>query len=265
MKNYEIIQFIDRFCARNEELDTISNADLAYTILAHGYLYVRPGKPTEKFTLRVIEALKVGTTDGFNNYLEDAYCSWPLDEWIRISRANQALQVAREMFDKKYFKKQIARLDPDEECDEMLLDKYLNLMDKEQLLDFMNDVSYWRAYYMAFTTLDIENGITDELHDRCRKVNSSLPENTCGFEYLDFRENNPYYIADYLSNEEIISAIKREIIWNKSLAGHVARMRYNTNSVISMESYIELIRAYERMFGGDIYKPDIFYETLYLI
>ena len=100
---------------------------------------------------------------------------------------------------------------------------------------------------------------------RCREINPSLPEKAYGLEYLAFREKNPYYMFDYLSNEEIVDAIKHEIIWNKSLAGHVARMFYNTNSVGTMESYIELISTYERVFKGDIYKPDIFYETLNLI
>ncbi len=265
MKNREIIQFIDRYCAHKEDLDVNSNADLAYTILAHGYLYVKPGKPTEKFTLRVIEALKVGATDGFNNYLEDEYCSWSLDEWIRISMANTALQVAREEFDKKYFKKQIKLLELDEECDDALLDKYLNLMNKDQLATFMDEVSYYRAHYLTFTCIDVETEITDELHERCRKVNPLLPEKAHGLEYLSFREKNPNYLLDYLSKEEIVSAIKREIIWNNSLAGHVARMLYNTNSVGVMESYIELISTYEYTFHKDIYKPHIFYETLYLI
>ena len=154
MKNREIIQFINRYCANKEDLDVNSNADLAYAILAHGYLYVQPGNPTEKFTLRVIEALKVGATDGFNNYLEDECCSWSLDEWIRISMASTALQVAREEFDKKYFKKQIKILEPDEECDDVLLDKYLNLMNKEQLVAFMDEVNYYRAHYLTFTCID---------------------------------------------------------------------------------------------------------------
>ncbi len=265
MKNSEIFQFIDRFCAHDEELDTISNADLAYAILAHGYLYVRPGTPTEKFTVRVIEALKVGAAEGFDNYLEDECCSWSLDEWIRISMANAALKIARKAFDKKYFKKQILHLDPDEACDDTLIDKYLNLMSKEQLIAFMDYVSYCRARYCTFTTIEIEKEIMDELHERCRQVNPQLPAKTYGLEYLSFREKNPDYMFDYLSNEEIANAIKREIIWNKSLAGHVVRMLYNTNSVGTMDSYIELISSYEHVFKGDIYKPDIFYEALYLM
>ena len=52
------------------------------------------------------------------------------------------------------------------------------------------------------------------------------------------------------------------IVWNKSLAGHLARMTYHTNGLGVMDSYIELISTYERVFGKDIYNPDIFYETL---
>ncbi len=264
MKNSEIIQYIDRFCAHNEDLDTCCNADLAFSILAHGYLYVRPGKPTEKFTLDVIEALKAGAIEGFNNYLGDEYSSWPLDVWIRISMARTALQVARKAFNKRFFNKQITCLDLDEVCDESLLGKYLNLMSKEQLLDFMRGISDHRAFHMAFTTIDYEIKITNELHELCYKRDSSIPEKAYGLEYLAFVENNPYYLADYLNNEEIVNAIKLEIVFNKSLAGHLARILYNTNDIGVMDYYVELIATYERVFRRDIYDPDILYETLFV-
>lgn len=264
MKNSEIIKYIDRFCACGEELDTCNNADLAYTILAHGYLYVRPGKPTEKFTLKMVKAFKAGAVDGFNNYLKNGNSMWSLSELIRISIASSALKIARKMFDKKYFEEQIASLDPDEVCDNSLLDKYLDLMNKEQLRAFMDEVSYCRANYLVFSTFETEAEIMDGLHNRCREVNLTLPETTSGFKYVSFQSNNPYYLFDYLSQEEIVDAIKREIVFNKSLAGHLARVIYNTNGLGIMDSYIELIGTYEHVFGGDIYKPDIFYETLYL-
>ncbi len=262
MKNSEIIQYIDRFCAHNEELDTISNADLAYAILAHGYLYVRPGKHTDKFTVNVIEALKVGAATGFNNYLENGSDMWLLDEWVRNSIASSALKIARKMFDQKYFEKQIASLDPEEVCDNSLLDKYLNLMNKEQLQAFMDDVSSCRANYVAFSNFDFGFEIMDELNERCRTVNALIPATASGYQYVSFRQKNPYYLFDYLSKEEIVDAIKRGIVWNKSLAGHLARMTYHTNGLGVMDSYIELISTYERVFGRDIYNPDIFCEDL---
>ena len=262
MKNFEIIQYIDRFCVCGEDLDTCNNADLAYTILAHGYLYVRPGKPTEKFRSKLVKAFKVGASIGLNNYLVDRITPKPLDEWIRIEMASAALEVARKMFDKEYFEKQILHLDPDEECGESLLYKYLNLMNKEQLKGFIDELTYCRANYLAFSTFETEMEIMDELHDRCREVNSALPKTTSGYEYAAFQSNNPYYLFDYLSKEEIIHAIKNLIIRNKGLAGHMARQLYNDNSVIDMDIYIDLISTYERTFGGDIYEPHIFYETL---
>ena len=95
MKNSEMFQFINRFCAHNEDLDTCNNADLAYTILAYGYLYVRPGKPTEKFRSKLVKAFKVGANIGLNNYLVDRITPKSLDEWIRIEMASAALEVAR--------------------------------------------------------------------------------------------------------------------------------------------------------------------------
>ena len=261
MKNSEIIEFIDRYCGRKEDIELL-NTDLVYAILAHGYLYVKPGRAAEEFAMKVIKALKFGAVDGFESYLEDECASWSLEEWIRISMAKTALQVAIKAFDRRYFKKQIANLDPDEMCDKTLLDKYLNLMDKKQLLDFMNTVSYYGACYCALTNPDTTNKITGELHGQCYKANPSLSEIAYGLDYLMFCEENPYYIADYLSKEEIVDAIKRVILYNKSMAGHMARMFYYTNSIEWFEEYIELIGTYERTFHRDIYNPQIFYECL---
>jgi hypothetical protein len=170
--------------------------------------------------------------------------------------ASTALKVARKMFDKEYFEKQIASLDPEEECDSTLLDKYLNLMNKEQLRGFMDDMYCGSGNYLAFSYFDLWFKINNELNERCRKVNPLIPERPSD-EHRLFHQRNPYYMFDYLSKEEIVDAIKRGIVFNKSLAGHLARLTYNTSDTGFMDYYIELISTYERVFGRDIYNPDI--------
>lgn len=260
MKNSEIIKYINHYCANNNDLDAVSNADLVFTILAHGYLYVRPGTPTTEFTLKIIEAFKAGAIDGFNKHLEPLGGEWPLDDEIRFAMASAALEVARNTFDKKYFEEQIAFFDPDEECDSSLLDKYLNLMNKEQLEEFMNDIASARANWDAFSDFDFGFKILDELNERCRQVNALIPETANGYKYISFKQKNPYYLFDYLSKEEIVDAIKRGIIWNKSLAGHLARISCNIIDTGFMDDYIEWISTYERVFRKDIYNPYIFDE-----
>ncbi len=56
MKNSEIIYYIDRYCAQKKDFDSPLNTDLAFTMLAHGYLYIRPGEDTEKFVSDVLDA-----------------------------------------------------------------------------------------------------------------------------------------------------------------------------------------------------------------
>jgi hypothetical protein len=87
--------------------------------------------------------------------------------------------------------------------------------------------------------------------------NTSIPATMSGYNYFSFRQENPYYLFDYLSRKEIIDAIKCAIVSNKSLAGHLARLTYNTSDTGFMDYYIELISTYERVFGRDIYNPDI--------
>ena len=255
MTNREIINYIDRYCAQKEYLDIYMNPGLAFAILAHGYLYMRPDNVSKQFVQGVIKAFKSGALAGFNDYLES--CGILLDEAIHLSMASAALKVARKMFDKEYFEKQIASLDPEEECDSTLLDKYLNLMNKEQLRSFMDDMSCGSGNYLAFSDFDLWFKINNELNERCRKVNPLIPERPSD-EHRLFHQRNPYYMFDYLSKEEIVDAIKRGIVFNKSLAGHLARMTYNNISTGFMDYYIELIATYERTFGCDIFDPQIF-------
>lgn len=261
MKNCEIVQYIERFCANKEEIDCL-NTDLAYAILAHGYLYVRPGEAADKFKLEIINVLNAGVEEGVNNYLEDIYESWPLDEWIRMAIAQFALNVARDAFDADYFEEQCALLDDYEDCDKKILDKYLKLMEKEQLLLFMDEVSYYRARYVVFSNFEIEHKVNKELHELCRNLDPTLPDMDDVLKYLRFREKHPDYMFDYLSVEDIANAFRKVITRDVGLAGHLARMIYYTNNTYTMEQYVELIGSYERTFGKDIYDPDIFCEDL---
>ena len=266
MTNSEIFQYIDYYCAHNEELDTFNNADLAYAILAYGYLYMMPDSSIGEapaWYLEMLESFRTGVIDGFNIYLKHGNSSYPLDESIRISMASTALKVASKKFDVEHFNKQLASMDPDEECDSSLLDKYLNLMSNEQLHEFMEYISFCRANYGAFSSCNFGFEILHELNERCRTVNSSIPATSNGYQFVIFEQKNPLYMFDYLSKEEIVDAIKRGIVWNKGLAGHLARILYNNNDIWAMDYYVELISVYERVFGRDIYNPNIFYETLY--
>jgi hypothetical protein len=258
MKNREIIQYIDRYCAHDEELNCIFDADLAYTILAHEYLYVKPGIDTEYFLRDVYSALVDGTMEGISMFEAEIVGCCPLDECIRICMAERLLWVAQESFNNEYFEHQIKHLDPDEECDGNLLDKYLNLMNKEQLCDFFYNVCRYSVCYSVFSGGDIAFEIEDELHKCCREMDPALPkERYDSKRNVSYRKEHPYYIADYLSHDEIADAIKRVIVNNKTLAGHVARQFYYTNDFDSLYLYITLISTYERVFRKDLYKPEI--------
>ena len=234
MKNREIIQYIDRYCAHDEELNCIFDADLVYTILAHEYLYVKPGIDTEHFLRDVYSALVDGTMEGISMFEVEIVGCCPLYECIRICMADWLLGVAQKSFNNEYFEHQIKHLDPDEECDGNLLDKYLNLMNKEQLCDFFYNVCRYSVCYSVFSGGDIAPKIDDELHKCC-----------------------PYYMADYLSHDESADAIKRVIVDSKALAGHVARRFYYTNDFDSLHLYILLLSTYERVFQKELYKPEI--------
>ena len=259
MKNSEIIYYIDRYCAQKKNFDSPLNTDLAFTMLAHGYLYIRPGEDTEKFVSDVLDALKVGACKGIEMYRRYYFDSYSLDEWMRIYMAEEALNVAKKAFDETYFNTQASRLDPNEECNESLLDKYLKLMDKKQLLDFLHMCTHYSQDYLVFTNGNIS--VYWELHECCRKKDPSLPQ-----EWYDYKrgrclnDDDPYYMADYLSNEEIIYAIERAIVDNKSLAGHLARRFYDTGNIEYIDPYIHLISSYELATCRDIYNPQIFHE-----
>lgn len=262
MKNYEIINYINRFCANKEELDPI-NADLAYAILAHGYLYVRPGNSTDEFRMKIMNIIPTAVEESVKNYLEEGVCSWPFEEWIRISVSNYVLNVASEMFDVEYFEEQSVYLRPDEECGQGLLEEYLRQMDKEQLIDFEGFIDYYSAYYLVFTNSDTKHEIFKKYNEICRKVSPSIPGTDDVLKYIEFLQQYPDFdMFDYLNKEDIVKAISEEIIFDRSLAGHIARMFYYVNDVEFMEIYVELAGIYHRLFHKDIYAPDLFYETL---
>ena len=267
MKNCEIINFINHYCRDTEEWDDYINTDLVFSVVAHGYLYVRPGEDTEKFSMKIMNAIASAVDEGVKNYLGVDGYAWPFETWLRIALARATLIVAKEVFDADYFEEQCACLDPNEEEDgEFLLNKYLNLMNKEQLADFEGWINEWKTCYYVFTTVETWREVQNHFNEMCRKINPSIPSMDNGLVYLAYREKHPEFdMYDYLSKEEVVKGISREIIFDRALAGHMARIFYNTHDTSTIEIYVELVSHYRSVFNRDIYTPDqIFYETVYL-
>ena len=266
MKNYEIINFINHYCANEEEWNDYMNIDLVFAVVAHGYLYVRPGEATEEFSMKIMNSISSAVEEGVNNYLGEYGFTWPFETWIRISLAKVALNVAREAFDADYFEEQCALLDSNEEEEgEYLLNKYLNLMDKEQLVSFEQWVDEWKTDYYVFTTVETRLNVHKHFNELCRRIDLSIPSMDNAREYFAYAEKHPEFdMYDYLSKEEIVEGVSREIIFDRSLAGHMARLFYNTHDTSTIEIYVELVSNYRSIFNMDIYTPyQIFYETLY--
>lgn len=267
MKNHEIINYISHYCSSKEEWDDYLNTDLVFAVVAHGYLYVRPGEATEEFSMKLMNSIASAVEEGVKNYLGADGFTWPFETWIHISLAKAALSIAREKFDIDYFEEQCARLDPNEEEEgEYLLNKYLNLMDKEQLAAFEEWVNEWKTDYYVFTTVETRHEVKKHFNEICRRINPSIPSMDNALEYFAYEEKYPEFdMFDYLSKEEITRGISREIIFDRSLAGHMARIFYDTHNTNLIEVYVELVSIYRSMFNRDIYTPhQIFYETLYL-
>lgn len=266
MKNYEIIDFINFYCTDKGEWLDYLNADLIFSIIAHGYLYVRPGEATEEFSMKLMNTIAPAVKEGVGNYLGKDRFTWPFETWIRISLAKAALNVAREVFDAEYFDEQCTHLDPDEDDDgEYLLNKYLNLMDKEQLADFESWIDIWKTDYYVFTTVETRHEIYKHFNEICRKIDPSIPSMDNALTYFAYEEKHPEFdMYDYLSREEMIEGISREIIFDRSLAGHMARILYNTHDTSTIEIYVELVSHYRSIFNRDIYTTyQIYYETIY--
>lgn len=267
MKNYEIINLINHFCRGQEEWDDYINTDIVFAIVAHGYLYIRPGKTTEEFRMKIMNSISSAVEEGVNNYLGPDGEIRPFETWLRISLAKAALTVARELFDADYFEEKCAILNANEEENgEYLLDKYLNLMDKDQLVDFEGWINDWCKYYYVFTPDGTRYEVHKNFNEICREINPSIPTLDNVLEYFEYQEKHPEFdMFDYLSKEEIAKGIAREIIFDRSLAGHMARIFYDTHDTDLIEIYIELTSHYQSIFNRDIYTPyEIFYETLYL-
>ena len=262
MKNCEIIEHINHFCTSDKEID-LFNTDIAFTILAHGYLYVKPGKDTEAFMEALVHSIKVGVDEGISNFLKIDDGAHLLDEWIRNGIANAIINVARKAFNAKHFKKQSALLDAEEEVDENMLDKYLNLMDKEQLVSFKYIISDCAACHCVFSNYERQFEADEELNILCRKIDASIPDIHNAFEYITYVDEHFDHIYEILKEEEIAHAIKRPIFpQHMILAGQMARIYYHSNNYKTIRSYSRMVGTIMRAFDNKVYTPNIFWETL---
>ena len=256
MKNNQIINLINRYCANKEELDAI-NTDVAYTILAHGYLFVKPGEDTDNFMRELAECLKIGVEKDVDNYLGKMFEPTPIEDFICFSIAKTALKIARKAFDAQYFEEQCALLDGyEEECDEKLLEKYLYLLNEKQFCDFKNLIDESSALFNIF----IDSGelcVEIEANKLCHKIDASVPSVFKEMKaYLEYRKNNPNYYLNYLDKETLTSLLCRKLTKDVILATNMARTLYYTNDCRLIYCYAEMVIILQRIFNIDVYNPD---------
>lgn len=257
MKNIEICEYIKRFCVNKEECGYHNN-DIVYSILAHGFLFVKAGKETDRFMVDLARSLKYGVDEGVTAYFEEGCVSSVVD-CIYNSVAQVAIDIARNAFDADYYNKQLNRMDMnEEESDVSILDKYMALLDEEHLYEFMCLVGSLTFFQDVFGEWKDECTVWDKLYIACRELDRSIPdkENDWGA-YNKFVDSCPRYMFDYLSKESIVSVYRKVITKNEILAGNMARALYYSGDIMMVGSYTRMIAAIQRMFNIDVYKPSV--------
>ena len=258
MKKNQIVEIINRYCVNKEEPD-FDGSEVIGSILVHSYLFVRPGDDSKKFMTSVLKSLTKGVEEAINNYLEEKYLA-NLEDYILCSTSRSVLDVVREMFDKDYFKKQCICFEEDEdEYDESLLDKYLVMLNKEQVYKFMVNID-WLSEIMGLFSNWRDPWWRKEINACCREMDSSIPCINCDFEaYSAFTENQPMYMFDYMSKETFIKICRKAITKDVILAGNLAKTLYYTDDYSLIDSYARIAELFQRLFDMDVYNPQITY------
>lgn len=128
MENKEIFNIIDRIVNPETER-SLFTANEALAAVFYGGYYIRPGKDTEKYLIKIGEIMKkyLGKVQKMYNSKKKGI---PYEEWLWGKIATQAVFVARECFDKEFYEETIDCIDFDKEFDFVNFKAYMNSLDE---------------------------------------------------------------------------------------------------------------------------------------
>jgi hypothetical protein len=255
MTNKNVIDIIDRLM--DQKTNKIAfNASEAFAVIAHGYYYIRPGKNTFKFLERINKVLEEGWKDRSKMYVETKD-GIPFEEWLLGTMAGKAISIARSMFDKEYYRSQIAKMIAFEEYNDHLLERYMYWLNDEELKDVFEGFLVFKHNYDVFISDENFERMMLELRDKCIAV---IQESQCYVthydEHMEHVNNSLDFCFAYLCKESIVATICKYIdIDPVLLASMIKTFKYSNSRVAAEYTGLAIWLMYG--FEVDLFAPKI--------
>lgn len=223
-----------------------------FVCLVNSYYYVQPGEDSDYF-FRAIQRI---ITDSYtfaelNSTKQNSKDSFALA--LQSTAAQLSVSLINESFNKSFFESQINRISIEDLCDRELLKKYLNLLDKKQLKEFLMLDKKGDGLYSMSTS----NYITMRqcFNRKCREIDQSIPCMDEAFEdYQEFEKENQYYYFDCLSKDFIESVILKYIDIHLDKAVFTAKALYYSNIDFAYNC-LTLLFYFQEYWGNKILNP----------
>ena len=246
MNNNTVFETIRTLCIEKEDPE-FYDLDQVYTAVAHGYYFVRPGKNTNKFMNERVSAFVKGAKLGAKNFEKDNLRSSSMACYLWVSVAKRMLKVVRKFFDREFFEAQSTLIPNDEFDSDILLTKYLNMMNPEQLFGAQRLFDLLSYEYDLFY-IDSTNCAWRILANMCHDVDSSVPTPDEELQkWFDFNQSNPRCASSYLDNSAIANILNTLVTKDRTLAANMMRALYYTNDTRLCMDYTTMIYNLERM------------------
>ncbi len=251
MTNKNVIEIINRLMDTNAH-KVVYNATEVFTAVAHGYYYIRPGKKMFKFIEKIS---KIIDKDCKQWYKTNDDAAPNAEVWGKT--VADMLNVARSMFDPKYYASQVATMVMHEKYNEALLERYLYWLDKAELKSVFEGLLTFKRDFDIF----ISDSNFDRMMDEFKKSSMIVIENDPWYmkdydKHVNYINNNWDFCFEYLTRETIIAIICRYANEDPVLlASMVKTFKYSdvrtAAELTGLAVYIE--EAYEL----DIFNPTI--------
>ena len=254
MTNKNVIELINRLMDTNA--DKIAyNATEVFTVIAHGYYYIRPGKDTARFLTKINKILENAWRDLNKNQSETKH-GVPYDVWLYGKMSAEAISVARSLFDHDYYESQCKNMVMREKYDESLLERYMYWLDEKELRSVFEGILTFKGNYDAFISDENFDKMMEELQECSMVVIQDDPWYMKDYDkHVSYIDNNWDFPFEYITRETIITVVCKYIDDPVVLA-HMIKVFKHTDTSTSAD-YTALALWLTDMFELEIFSPTI--------
>lgn len=255
MINKDVIDIIDRLMNPTAE-KVAYHATEVFTVIAHGYYYIRPGKDTARFLTKINEILNKAWRDLNKNHSETKH-GVPYDVWFYGKMSAEAISVACSLFDQAYYESQCKNMVMYEKYDESLLERYMYWLDEKELRSVFEGILTFKGNYDAFISDENFDKMMEELQECSMVVIQNDPSYMKDYDkHVAYIDNNWDFPFEYITRETIITVVCKYIDDPVMLAHMIKAFKY-TNDTFTAADYTNLALGLTNGFELEIFNPII--------